>query len=256
MRLLITELSFLDFVVNVRKLERGNINMDKREKCLKDLMVFSRLDDSEIEWICHKAYRRNYEKGEIIYFEKDDIEKLYFLIKGRVKLTMMSAEGKEKVVDILHQGDIFGEISFFDHNPQPLTAEVQENCTLLIISWNDFENIIKDSPSLSIKIIEALAKKTRLLANQVRELVFQDAEGRLAALLKRFASEYGKKDNENIIIGIGLTHQEIANLLGTSRVTVTKIINKFEKEKILRTQNRKIIIQNMSKLKEKMEMLK
>lgn len=223
----------------------------KKEKCLKDLMVFSRLEDDEINLICNQAKRKNYEKGEMIFIENDNIKKLYFLVEGRVKLTMMSPAGKEKTVNILHKGDIFGEISFFDHDPHPLTAEVQEDCTLLIITRNKFEMLNQRSPSLTIKIIEGLAQKTRLLANQVRELVFQDAEGRLATLIQRFINEFGKEINKGIMIDIVLTHQEIANLLGTSRVTVTKTINRFIDQGIINIENRKIVVNNLDKLKEK-----
>ena len=227
--------------------------MIESQKCLKDLMVFSKLNDDEVKMICQKAYEKNYKKGEIIFFENDSKKKLYFLTSGRVKLTMMSPEGKEKVLTILQDGDFFGEISLFDQDPHPLSAEVLEECKLLIISWNDLENIIMNRPSLAIKIIEALARKTRLLASQIRELVFQDAEGRLAALLNRFSKQFGMEINGGTMIEVVLTHQEIANLLGTSRVTVTKLMNKFIENEIIKMYKRKIVILDKEKLESKLE---
>ena len=227
--------------------------MEESRKCLKDLMVFSHLKDEEVKSICQKAYENYYKKGEIIFFENDNKKRLYFLTAGKVKLTMMSPDGKEKVLKILQEGDIFGEISLFDHDPHPLTAEVQEDCTLMVISWNDLESIILDRPTLALKIIEALAKKTRLLTSQVRELVFQDAEGRLAALLERFSREFGVEKSNNIVIEVILTHQEIANLLGTSRVTVTKIMNKFVEEEIIKMYQRKIVVLDQKKLEQKLD---
>ena len=227
--------------------------MEESRKCLKDLMVFSHLKDEEVKLICQKAYENYYKKGEIIFFENDNKKRLYFLTAGKVKLTMMSPDGKEKVLKILQEGDIFGEISLFDHDPHPLTAEVHEDCTLMVISWNDLESIILDRPTLALKIIEALAKKTRLLTSQVRELVFQDAEGRLAALLERFSREFGVEKSNNIVIEVILTHQEIANLLGTSRVTVTKIMNKFVEEEIIKMHQRKIVVLNQKKLEQKLD---
>lgn len=223
--------------------------MEESQKCLKDLMVFSKLSDDEVKSICQKAYQKNYKKGEIIFFENDSKKKLYFLTSGRVKLTIISPEGKEKVLTILQQGDIFGEISLFDQDPHPLSAEVQEECNLLIISWNDLESVIMNRPSLAIKIIEALARKTRLLASQIRELVFQDAEGRLAAFLNRFSRQFGIDINGGIMIEVVLTHQEIANLLGTSRVTVTKLMNKFIENNIIKMYKRKIVILDRDQLK-------
>lgn len=223
------------------------------KQCLKDMSVFSRLGSGELELICEGSYDKIYKKGEIIFFENDSLKKLYLLVSGRVKLSMLSPDGKEKVMTILQSGDILGEISLFDEDPHPLTAEVIEDAKLMILPWHNLENIIKDRPKLALKIIEALSKKTRLLTSQVRELVFQDAAGRLASLLMRFADDFGIESKEGKTIDIVLTHQEIANLLGTSRVTVTKMLNKFIDEKLIKIKNRKIIILDEEKLGERLQ---
>jgi len=229
--------------------------MDQKQRCLHNMSVFSNLNEEEISLICQKAVQRNYEKGQFIFFENDNDKKLYLLSSGRVKLTIMSPEGREKVLTILQEGDIFGEISFFDHNPHPVTAEVVEDTLLLVISWSDLEKIIMQKPSLALKIIEALAKKTRLLTSQIREMVFQDAGGRLAAMLQRFAGDFGQEVSDGIRIELVLTHQEIANLLGTSRVTVTKFLNNFMDRKIIRIENRKIIILDSEALENEIEFI-
>ncbi len=216
--------------------------MEPTKNCLKDLSVFSLLNGDEIQSICQNGYLKEYRRGEIIFFENDSEKKLYLLVDGQVKLSMLSSEGREKVMTILQAGDIFGEISLFDHDPHPLTAEVLEKARLMILDWNDLEEIIMKQPRLALKIIEALSKKTRLLASQVRDLVFHDAKGRLANLLIRFAEDFGQKVDEGIMIEIILTHQEIANLLGVSRVTVTKTLNKLIDEGVIKIKERKIHI--------------
>jgi CRP/FNR family transcriptional regulator len=166
---------------------------------------------------------------------------------------MLSAEGKEKVLTILQEGDIFGELSLFDEDPHPLTAEAMDDARLLIIPWNEMEKMIIKRPSLAIKIIEALSKKTRLLTSQVRELVFQDAAGRLASLLSRLAEDFGREIEEGTVIDLVLTHQEIANLIGSSRVTVTKLINKFIDDGMITIKKRKIIIKDFESLGERLQ---
>lgn len=223
------------------------------QKCLKDLTVFSNLDEEEIKLICERSYERHFKKNQIIFFEYDNKKKLYLLAEGRVKLSMLSREGKEKVLTILQEGDFFGEISLFDQDPHPLTAEALEESQLLIIPWEDLESIIMKRPKLALKIIEAMAKKTRLLTSQVKELVFQDAGGRLASLLRRFAVDFGVEVKSGTMIELVLTHQEIANLIGTSRVTVTKSINQFINEGIIKIYKRKIVILDKEKMEEKLE---
>ena len=224
--------------------------MEPTKNCLKDLSVFSLLNGDEIQSICKNGYLKEYRRGEIIFFENDSEKKLYLLVDGQVKLSMLSSEGREKVMTILQGGDIFGEISLFDHDPHPLTAEVLEKARLMILDWNDLEEIIMEQPRLALKIIEALSKKTRLLTSQVRDLVFHDAKGRLANLLIRFANDFGQDVEEGTMIEIILTHQEIANLLGVSRVTVTKTLNKLIDEGIIKIKERKIYILDDEKLNE------
>ena len=227
--------------------------MEETKQCLKDLIVFQNLDPEELELLCANSYAKLYEKGEVIFFENDSVKKLYLLVNGKVKLSMLSADGKEKVLTILQEGDIFGELSLFDEDPHPLTAEVMDDARLLIIPWNEMEKMIIDRPSLAIKIIEALAKKTRLLTSQVRELVFQDAAGRLASLISRLADDFGREIEEGTVIDLVLTHQEIANLIGSSRVTVTKLINRFIDEGLLTIKKRKIIIKDFEALGERLQ---
>lgn len=227
--------------------------MEEPKQCLKDLIVFQNLDPEELELLCANSYAKLYEKGEVIFFENDSVKKLYLLINGKVKLSMLSAEGKEKVLTILQEGDIFGELSLFDEDPHPLTAEVVDDARLLIIPWKEMEKMIQNRPSLAIKIIEALSKKTRLLTSQVRELVFQDAAGRLASLISRLAEDFGREIEEGTVIDLVLTHQEIANLIGSSRVTVTKLINKFIDEGMITIKKRKIIIIDFESLGERLQ---
>src|SRR6056297_1765577 len=112
--------------------------------------------------ICESSFEKHFKKGEIIFFEDVDSGGLYLLISGRVRLSMLSPEGKEKVLNILQEGDIMGEVSFFDLDPHPITAETMENARIVIIPREKLEEIITDQPGLALKIIISLAKKTRL----------------------------------------------------------------------------------------------
>jgi CRP/FNR family transcriptional regulator len=226
--------------------------MKELQNCLKDLTVFSRLESEELELVCQSSFEKYYQKGEIIFFENDDYGGLYLLVSGRVKLSMLSPDGKEKVLNILQEGDIMGEVSFFDLDPHPITAEAMENARIVIIPREKLEDIITKKPTLALKIIESLAKKTRLLTSQVRELVFHDAAGRMASLLSRFEEDFGVEINGGKMIDIILTHKEIANLIGSSRVTVTKIINNFIDDGVIKMHKRKIVIVDEEKLGKKL----
>ncbi|MFW6282130.1 MAG: Crp/Fnr family transcriptional regulator [bacterium] len=226
--------------------------MEEVRKCLRELLIFSKLEADEVQLICERSSEKRFYKEEIILFEDNNDENLYILVEGRVKLTMLSSEGKEKVLAILQEGDIFGEMALFDYDSNPITAEVIEEARLVIVNAEDLKLIISKKPGVALKIIEALAKKARLLASQIRELVFEDAEGRLAGLLLRFLDDFAVEVKSGKMIDIVLTHQEIANLMGSSRVTITKLINKFIDEGIIKIYKRKIVILDQEKLRHKL----
>ncbi|MFW6034919.1 MAG: Crp/Fnr family transcriptional regulator [Halanaerobiales bacterium] len=232
---------------------KGVIMTEEVKRCLKELVIFSKLEWNEVQLICEMAYEKQYHKNEIIFFEESENEELYILVEGRVKLSMLSPDGKEKAITILQQGDIFGEISLFNDDSHPITAEVMEDARLVIISLEDLESIIMKKPGVAIKIIQALSRKTRLLTGQVRELVFHDAEGRLASLLVRFAEDFGIDVKSGKMIDLIMTHQDIANLIGTSRVTVTKLINNFIDKEFIKIYKRKIVLLDEKSLGEKLQ---
>ncbi len=227
--------------------------MEETRKCLKELVLFSKMEWDEVKLICERASEKRYYKEEVIFFEDNNAENLYIVVEGRVKLTMLSPAGKEKVISILQEGDILGEMSLFDQDKHPISAEVIDEARLVILSFEDLENIIREQPGVAIKIINAMAKKTRLLTSQIRELVFQDAEGRLASLIMRFVEDFGIEVKSGKIIDLVLTHQEIANLMGSSRVTVTKLINQFIDEEVIKLYKRKIVVTDASKLSDKLK---
>lgn len=231
----------------------GRGTMEEAKRCLQELIIFSRLEENEVRLICERSFEKRYQKGEIIFFEDNDDRNLYILVEGRVKLTILSPEGKEKVLTILQVGDIFGDMSLFDQDTHLITAEVIDDARLLILHFTDLETVIRQEPGVAVKIIEALAKKTRLLTGQIKELVFQDAEGRLASLFIRFIEDFGIEVKSGNMIDIVLTHQDIASLIGSSRVTVTKLMNQFIDQGLIKIYKRKIIIRDMDRLKNKIE---
>ena len=122
--------------------------MEERERCLRELAIFSRLEGNQVKLICERATERKYLKGEIIFFEDNNDENLYILLDGRVKLTMLSPEGKEKAISILQVGDIFGEMSLFDQDTTPITAEVIDDARLVSVPFQDLEEIIRQEPEV------------------------------------------------------------------------------------------------------------
>lgn len=184
-------------------------------------------------------------KGSIIYHQGDSAKRFYYLKKGRVKVVMTSPDGMEKTLSTASGGEILGEAAFFDKMPRISSAYAMTNIELVAVDERKLISLIKNNPELALELLEIQATRIRQLSSQIDSMAFMKADGRIARLLLQSISvESGK----NIV---SYTHEEIAGIVGVSRVTVSKILNQFKREGVLKTDYRKIVIVNTEKLKER-----
>jgi CRP/FNR family transcriptional regulator len=178
-------------------------------------------------------------KGSIIYHQGDKARCFYYLKKGRVKVVMTSADGMEKTLSTASAGEILGEAAFFDKMPRISSAYALTNIEVVSVDEAKLLSLIKDNPELALALLEIQATRIRQLSSQIDAITFMKADGRIASLLLRSASS-------NIV---NYTHEEIAGIVGVSRVTVSKILNRFKREGLLKTDYGKIVLLNTVELK-------
>lgn len=182
---------------------------------------------------------KNILKGSIIYHQGDKARCFYYLKKGRVKVVMTSADGMEKTLSTASAGEILGEAAFFDKMPRISSAYALTNIEVISVDEAKLLTLIKDNPKLALELLEIQATRIRQLSSQIDAITFMKADGRIASLLLQSASS-------NIV---NYTHEEIAGIVGVSRVTVSKILNRFKREGLLKTDYGKIILINTVELK-------
>lgn len=182
---------------------------------------------------------KNILKGSIIYHQGDKARCFYYLKKGRVKVVMTSADGMEKTLSTASAGEILGEAAFFDKMPRISSAYALTNIEVIAVDEAKLLSLIKDNPELALALLEIQATRIRQLSSQIDAITFMKADGRIASLLLQSASS-------NIV---NYTHEEIAGIVGVSRVTVSKILNRFKREGLLKTDYGKIILINTVELK-------
>lgn len=182
---------------------------------------------------------KNILKGSIIYHQGDKARCFYYLKKGRVKVVMTSADGMEKTLSTASAGEILGEAAFFDKMPRISSAYALTNIEVVSVDEAKLLTLIKDNPELALALLEIQATRIRQLSSQIDAITFMKADGRIASLLLQSASS-------NIV---NYTHEEIAGIVGVSRVTVSKILNRFKREGLLKTDYGKIILINTVELK-------
>lgn len=197
---------------------------------LKQISVFSGLQEEYLEKIHQISLLRKYGKGRIIFMEGEPGEAFFYVRSGLVKISKLSGDGREHILHILNEGHIFAEVTLFSKTEYPATAEVLEDAEIGIIKNVDLEKLIMENPGLALQLIKYLNKRLVEAHMKIRNLALYDTYGRTAQALLKLAEDYGKKSSKGIELDLNISRQELANIVGTTRETVIRALMAFKKE--------------------------
>ena len=217
---------------------------------LKKAPVFSELSDIDLEQISSVTIERNLRKGTIIFMEGDKGDAFYFIKSGKVKIYKTTPDGRELIFAILGEGDVFAEVALFNDVPYPAGAEVLEDACIGMIRNEDLENLIKKNTEIALHIIKVFSKKLYSSQQKVKELALGDTYARTAQTIIKLGQSNGKQTSSGIELQLDISRQDLANLIGTARETVSRALSQFKKEGSIDIDKRKIIIKDMEKLEE------
>ncbi|GAB6098288.1 Crp/Fnr family transcriptional regulator [Halanaerocella petrolearia] len=220
------------------------------KQLLKQSSYFAALTDEELAKIKDIMFTRKYQKGEFIFFEGEEGEGLFFIESGKVKLTKMIESGKEQILNLFKTGDMFAEVVLFDQGEYPATAVAIEDSKIGVISKEDMEDIMRKYPEITIKMLRVMSKRLRRAQMRVRNLGLKNTKSRTASILVHLAQEHGWDNQQKTSISLSLSQQDLAGLIGSSRETISRVLSKFKKEDIVNVSRQKIVIKDLSGLKE------
>jgi CRP-like cAMP-binding protein len=204
--------------------------------------LFAELDDRELSSIAAVAKSRRYSKDDVV-FHADESGDIFCLIKeGQVKVTMISPEGKEIILSMLGPGDFFGEMSLLDNEQRSATVIATEPLELVTIWRSDFLQILQENFSITKKVLAELSRRLRRASNRIESLATMDVYGRLARFFLELAREQGKSLDNGYIAVTRPTHQSIANMIGTSRETVSRLIHDLMKQNLLLSEGKTVYL--------------
>lgn len=190
-----------------------------------------------------------YQKDEFIYFPNDPSTHLYMVSEGRVKMGSYTEDGKEIVKAILGKGEVFGELALAGEKKRKDFAKALDNNTKICpLTIAEMQEMMRDNQMLSIKIFKLLGFRIRKVERRLESLIFKDARTRIIDFLRELAEEKGQKVGFETMIKNHFTHKDIASLTGTSRQTVTTILNSLKEKNIINFDRRRILIRDMDKL--------
>ena len=217
---------------------------------LRNVPIFTDLSDSDLTKIATKMVSREYGKGQIILLEESMGETFFIITRGTVKVTRLSDDGREVILAMLGESDFFGEMSLLDGEGRSANIVVNENAEVMTLSRRDFLECLESYPKIAIALLEELAVRLRKSDQQIESLSLSDSEQRIGITLIRLAEEQGTIKRGNVIVHNLPFQQDIANMAGTSRETVSRTLKLLEDKKLVKRDGSDITIYNFSAFKE------
>jgi CRP/FNR family cyclic AMP-dependent transcriptional regulator len=212
---------------------------------LRQVPLFDQLGDAELDGICRAAREKSYPKNSIILFEHDPGDALYVVLGGQVKVVIVGEDGREVILSILGDGDFFGEMALIDDLPRSAHVIATQDSTLLVLRREDFHRCLEGSPRIALGLLRAMSRRLRQADDKIGGLVLLDVNGRVARLLLDLAD-----DHDGRIIPRKVTHHTIAQMIGSSRETVSRTMREFADKGLIEVSRPSIAITNRERLEE------
>tara|TARA_B110000263_G_scaffold239674_1_gene242106 strand:- start:94 stop:780 length:687 start_codon:yes stop_codon:yes gene_type:complete len=200
---------------------------------LNSINIFSDLSDSQSNSLQKFFKPRSYLKNSMIILEEEYGDLVFVVQSGTIKITRVNDEGREVILALLGPGEIFGELAILDGEARSANALAQENCKLLAINKEDFLDILKNNFSISFNLMCELAKRLRKSDQQIEALSLSDAEHRIGVSLLNLAEDMGVIRKGRVTIQNLPFQQDIANMAGTSRETVSRVLKILENKSMI-----------------------
>jgi len=212
---------------------------------LEKTPYFSGLSPADLESIGKLVFEKTADRAEMLVFEGESAENLYFVASGAVKVFKTSAEGKEQILSIVRPGEAFNDVPVFDGGPNPASARTMGPVVLYGIKRNGMEAVLRNHPQIALNVTKVLARRVRQLVSLVEDLSFRHVISRIAKIL----FEYSTGETTP---GPRLTQQEMAAMAGTAREVVGRSLKALEEKGAIKLDRHRIIITDKEALKEVM----
>ena len=224
---------------------------------LKGVELFSELNEEQLGMIANLVIVKNYNRDETVVLEGDDsVQALYLIATGSVQVYMTGIDGRETILSFLERGDFFGEMSLIDGEPRSASVRTVTDATLLVIHRESFLSLIRKTPEIAMALMSELCKRLRKANKQIGSLSTMSVSGRVAGTLLNLMQERGVRihtDNGNMVTVIHNrpTQQQLADMSGTTRETVSRICSLLVRTNAIAMTGKDIVIFDEDMLQEK-----
>jgi CRP-like cAMP-binding protein len=226
------------------------VNREEIQRVLEEADIFGNLPREVLHELCGHFSGTEVAKGEYVFFEGDESERIYLAPRGRIKVVRHSPEGKEVLIEVVPEGRPFALLAGIERYPLSASAVAMEDCSLLSIDRERFLSLLGSYPELSMSVIHDLASRLRDARDRIRSLALDRVEQRIARILLVLVESLGRRTGGRTILDLSLTRQDIASMVGTTVESTIRTMSRFQKLNILRTEHGgRIEILNIEDLK-------
>jgi CRP/FNR family transcriptional regulator, cyclic AMP receptor protein len=219
---------------------------------IRSVPLFSTLTDDEFNLLAHIFVARAYRKNQVIFLEEETGNYMYLVLSGKVKVAKAGTGGKETILAIHRSGDFFGEMSLLDGKTAPATVSAMEDSKIISVSGTDFHKYLLHNEKVMLQIIQVLCARLRQVW-QTQSLSSSTADARIRMGVYQLAKRHGIRDAHGTIIDLKITHQELAEMVGSSRETVTRVLTRLREQGIIEIDQRRITLLDAKALLESTE---
>ncbi len=220
--------------------------------CARKVPLFTHLTDDELVHVISLIRTKQYQKGELIALEGNEIQGLHIFNTGKAKAYIISEDGKEQILYLFYEGDFFGEKGLLKRQKINFNVEALEKVNICMISQRDFKKLISENDNIREKIFDVLVERIDKLENMIEIISSKGVEARISSVLISFAKNYAKRHNQEITdsFELPLSREGIANYIGVTRETVSRKLNSLADEGVIELiGNKRIKILELNRLK-------
>jgi len=210
--------------------------------------LFSALDDEAAHELRQSMVALKLNKGQVLFKEGQDGDRLYVVVHGKIKLGTTSTDGRENLLSILGPGEMFGELSLFDPEPRTSTATAVTDARLVSLAHEAVIGLVTTNPQTSLELLRRLAQRLRKSNEILADLVFADVPGRVAKAIMDLGERFGVMKEYGLHVNHDLTLEELAQLVGASRETVNKALADFAARGWVKLEPRAVLVTDVERV--------
>lgn len=219
-----------------------------QRQVLRRSSLFAKLGDTEIDAVLAHATVARHAEGDQIFAKGDPGNSMMAVLRGRVTITAPSQDGRQVVLTVMRDGDVFGEIALLDSKERTADATAATDCELLIVPRRSLFSLLERRPDLCIDLLVVLCERLRRTNEQVEDLAFLDLEARIAKILIRLAEENGAGQSGTTPVGVKISQRALGELAGGSRESVNKHLQEWKRSGFIEIEKGSIVIHDIAAL--------